>query len=47
MLDSQPEKKSSKLRANPKISEVEIISVDPTCKMTAYGSPYEGERTEG
>ena len=38
--------KIDKLRANPKISEVEIISVDPT-KMTAYGAPYEGERTKG
>ena len=38
--------KINKLRANPKISEVEIISVDPT-KMTAYGSPYEGERKKG
>ena len=38
--------KINKLRANPKIKEVEIISVDPT-KMTAYGDPYEGERTKG
>ena len=38
--------KINKLRANPKIKEVEIISVDPT-KMTAYGAPYEGERTKG
>ena len=36
----------NKFRANPNIKEVEIISVDPT-KMTAYGSPYEGERTKG
>ena len=36
----------NKFRANPKIREVEIISVDPT-KMTAYGAPYESERTKG
>jgi hypothetical protein len=36
----------NRLRSNPKISEVEIISVDPT-KMTAYGAPYESERKTG
>lgn len=39
-------KKINELRANPNISEVEIISVDPT-KVTAYGDPYEGERKRG
>lgn len=38
--------KINSLRANPNISEVEIISVDPT-KVTAYGDPYEGERKRG
>jgi len=38
--------KINNLRANPNISEVEIISVDPT-KVTAYGDPYEGERKRG
>jgi hypothetical protein len=38
--------KINQLRANPNISEVEIISIDPT-KATAYGSPYEGERKRG
>jgi len=38
--------KINQLRANPNISEVEIISVDPT-KVTAYGDPYEGERKRG
>ncbi len=38
--------KINQLRANPNISEVEIISVDPT-KITAYGDPYEGERKRG
>ena len=38
--------KINQLRANPNISEVEIISIDPT-KATAYGSPYEGERKKG
>ena len=39
-------KKINELRENPNISEVEIISVDPT-KVTAYGDPYEGERKKG
>ena len=38
--------KINQLRSNPNISEVEIISVDPT-KVTAYGDPYEGERKRG
>lgn len=38
--------KINSLRANPNISEVEIISVDPS-KVTAYGDPYEGERKRG
>lgn len=38
--------KISQLRANPNIARVEIVSTDPN-KKTAYGDPYEGERTKG
>lgn len=38
--------KIAQLRANPNIQRVEIVSTDPH-KKTAYGEPYEGERTKG